>query len=96
MDMDQKISTVMTREVTTVDIDDTIERVERVLGDGGQSFVPVMAPHGTCFGVISASDLVNFHARSENPRLKGAWEVCSHRSSKWRRTHCSRTWPASC
>lgn len=78
MDMDLTISSVMKRDVTTVDIDDTIESVEHILDEGAHSFVPVMAPHGACFGVISASDLVNFHARQENPKLKRAWDVCTH------------------
>jgi signal-transduction protein with cAMP-binding, CBS, and nucleotidyltransferase domain len=78
MDMETKIASVMKREVATADIDDTIEHVERILNDGAFSFVPVVEPHGKCFGVISASDLVHFHARQENPKLKRAWEVCTH------------------
>lgn len=78
MDVNQTIATVMTREVASVDFDDTIEDVERALKDSGHSFVPVVSSQGGCFGVISASDLVAFHARKENSRLKRAWEVCTH------------------
>jgi CBS domain-containing protein len=76
--MDRQIDSLMTRNVVTVDIDDTVESVERVLREGAFAFVPVVGRHGKCFGVISASDIVRFHSRQENPKLKRAWEVCTH------------------
>ena len=76
--MDRQIASLMTRSVVTVDIDDTVENVERVLREGAFAFVPVLGRQGECFGVISASDIVQFHSRQENPKLRRAWEICTH------------------
>jgi CBS domain-containing protein len=69
----------MNRMVVAVDIDDTVEAVEQLLHSGIYSFVPVLEPDGTPFGVISACDLVNFHARHGKAKLNRSWEVCTHK-----------------
>ncbi|MCK9531032.1 MAG: CBS domain-containing protein [Gammaproteobacteria bacterium] len=76
--MDKQIASLMTRSVVTVDIDDTVESIERVLREGAFAFAPVLGRQGECFGVISASDIVQFHSRQENTKLRRAWEICTH------------------
>ncbi|WP_175452607.1 CBS domain-containing protein [Thiohalomonas denitrificans] len=77
--MDKPISSLMQRNLTVVDIDDAIEKVEAVLNSSHLSYVPVVDSEGKCFGVISAPDLMHFHRKGQNPKARHAWEVCTHK-----------------
>jgi len=77
--MDKPISSLMEKYITTVDINDTVDKVEELLDSHKLSCVPVVDSKGGCFGVISAPDLVHFHAIRKNPRAVRAWEVCTHK-----------------
>ena len=77
--MDRPISALMQKNITTVDIDDTVDSVEEILNSHKLSCVPVIDLNGNCFGVISSPDLVHFHAIRKNPRTERAWEVCTHK-----------------
>lgn len=76
--MDKPISSIMAKSVVVVRINDTVDRVEELLSSHKLESVPVIDLDGNCFGVISCTDLVHFHAMHENPRAKQAWEVCTH------------------
>lgn len=78
--MDASIETIMQKYVISVAMQDTIEAVEQMLAARGLSSVPVIDPdRNDCFGILSAPDLVRFHAAKQNPKLARAWEVCTPR-----------------
>ena len=76
--MDRTISALLEKNVTTVDVENSIDEVEEVLNSHKLSCVPVVDSSGHCFGVISAPDLVNFHALHKNPKIERAGEACTH------------------
>ncbi len=77
--MDRPISQLMTRTVLTADTQDTVESVEDLLNSHRLTSVPVVDAGGTVFGIISAPDLVHFHAAKKNPKAVRAWEICTYK-----------------
>jgi predicted transcriptional regulator len=77
--MDKPISSIMEKQVITVDLNDTVENVEKLMHSNRLTCVPVIDSDIKCFGVISAPDLSHFYALRENPKAKRAWEVCTHK-----------------
>jgi signal-transduction protein with cAMP-binding, CBS, and nucleotidyltransferase domain len=43
------------------------------------SSLPVVDSKGVIFGIISASDLVHFHAARRSPKAVHAWEICTYK-----------------
>jgi len=80
--MDKPISYMMTKIVTTVNIDDTLERVEDVLNSLHLSSVPVVDAKGDVFGIISATDLLRFRKQGMSNRAVRAWEMCTYKPIK--------------
>ena len=76
--MDKTISSLMTKNIVTVDAEDTVDRVEAIMDTHKLSCVPVIDSQGGCFGVISSSDLMHFHMLHKNQKAERAWEVCTH------------------
>lgn len=77
--MTTTIASLMTKEVTCVGMDDTIEAVEAVMKEHKLRWVPVTGPDGAALGVISMSDLVRFHADRRDAAATCAWQVCSYK-----------------
>lgn len=77
--MKTPISSMMQRSVWTASMDDSIEVVERLVADKGLSWVPVQDPGGAIVGVISASDLLQFHATRRDAKQVCAWELCTYK-----------------
>jgi CBS domain-containing protein len=77
--MDKPISYMMTKSVWTADSEDSVERVEELLDSHRLSSLPVVDAKGVIFGIISASDLVHFHAARKSPKAVRAWEICTHK-----------------
>jgi signal-transduction protein with cAMP-binding, CBS, and nucleotidyltransferase domain len=77
--MEKPIASMMTKCVWTADSEDTVERVEELLSSHRISSVPVVDSQGVIFGIISASDLVRFHAAQKNPKAVRAWEIGTHK-----------------
>ena len=77
--MNDRITSVMERNVVAVDLNDDAETVEQVMDSNDLSCVPVINADGDCFGVISAPDLVHFHQARKNPMAERAWEMCTHK-----------------
>lgn len=77
--MDKPISYMMTKSVWAADSEDSVERVEELLDSHRLSSLPVVDSKGVIFGIISASDLVHFHAARKNPKAVRAWEICTHK-----------------
>jgi predicted transcriptional regulator len=76
--MKTPISSMMQRKVWSVRIDDSIESVERLLAEKRLTWVPVQEPAGAIVGVISASDLLQFHAHRSHETNVHAWQLCSY------------------
>jgi len=77
--MDQPVSRIMVKSVFTADTEDTIERVDDLLNTHKLSSIPVVDAKGVIFGILSAPDLVRFHAAGKNPRTVRAWELCTYK-----------------
>lgn len=77
--MFKPISSLMERDVVTVDIDDSIEKVESVMNSHDVTYVPVIDEGGAIFGIITARDLLHFHSLKKNPKSVRGWEICTHR-----------------
>jgi CBS domain-containing protein len=77
--MTETIAALMHRSVQTVDIDDSIAAVESFLTEQGRTWAPVTDGEGAAIGVISASDLLLFHAQQRDARTVRAWQLCSYK-----------------
>lgn len=77
--MSQTIASLMHREVWSVDMDDTIERVDRLLADKKLSWAPVLENGTTVVGAISATDLLQFHMQGRDAKSVRAWQLCSYK-----------------
>lgn len=78
--MSQLISSLMRRTITSVAMDDTVAQVEALLASKRMTWVPVLErSRGEAVGVISAWDIVNFHAQKRNAATTQAWQMCSYK-----------------
>jgi CBS domain-containing protein len=78
--MDEPISTMMEKPARTVDMDDSVEKVEAVLRTYNVSAVPVIdGATGAVTGIITARDLLRFHADKKDPGALHAWEICTYK-----------------
>lgn len=78
--MGQPISALMTRQVWRVSMDDTVEQVETLLNARDLHWVPVVEGNGaTVIGVISSTDVLQFHVRKQDARNTRAWQLCTYR-----------------
>jgi len=77
--MDNPISSLMNKHIATVDINDTIDKVEKIMDLHKLKFALVIDSNQGCFGVISYSDIVHFHERGKNSKTERAWELCTHK-----------------
>lgn len=78
--MDKPISEIMSKNFTSVELDDSIEKVERVMDSQNSDYAVDIAPNKECFGIISYADIVHFYEKGSNPKLEKAWELCSHKT----------------
>jgi CBS domain-containing protein len=69
------ISSMMETNIKTVHAEDTVAEVEQVLGANNFSSVPVVGSNGAVVGMISAQDLVMFHAEKKVAAAVRAWEI---------------------
>ncbi|MBU0681923.1 MAG: CBS domain-containing protein [Proteobacteria bacterium] len=76
--MMRPLSDIMREHVTLVNVDDTVEDVECILGAHKYSCVPVVDPEDHCFGIITSNDILKFHMMNRNAKKVRAWEICSH------------------
>jgi predicted transcriptional regulator len=77
--MDRPVSLLMNKHITTVDINDTIDKVEKIMGAHKSSCALVIDSNQGCFGIISYPDIVHFHEKGKNPKIERAWELCAHK-----------------
>ena len=76
--MSPSISTLMQPEVCSVGLDETVQAIEAKMLAEGLSWVPVLEANGVVLGVISASDLLRFHADKKDPSKVCAWQLCTY------------------
>lgn len=77
--MKQPVSALMERRVFSVDMDDSVAAVERLFAEHKLSWAPVLESRRTIVGVISASDLLQFRARGQDPSAIRAWQLCTYK-----------------
>jgi len=82
--MNRKVVEFMSTPVITVDMEDTIEKVEKVFNEKDLQSVPVIDKsngplRSECFGIISLTDLAHFRDKKRNPKFASAWEICTFR-----------------
>jgi CBS domain-containing protein len=77
--MSKPISSVMQREVFSVDIDDTVQAVQAFMNELSLTWVPVVTPEGSVAGVISATDLLRFCSTKQDPACVRAWQLCTYK-----------------
>jgi len=77
--MNKPISSLMSSPVWSVGMDDTVEVIESLMTRQHISWVPVAEPGGATVGVITQSDLLQFHLRKQDPTAVPAWMICSYK-----------------
>lgn len=78
--MNPPISSMMQRPVYSVTMEDSVAQVQALLAERHLSWVPVLEPaRGEVAGIISASDLVAFHAQGRDAATTRAWQMCSYK-----------------
>lgn len=77
--MKRPISSLMERNVHTVDMDTTVGEVERLFTAHELSWAPVLEGGQTPLGVISAADLLVFEAAGRDRDTSRAWQLCTYR-----------------
>lgn len=78
--MVKRVGAIMHVAPVSVNMADTVFRVEEVLDEHNLTSVPVVDPvRKDCFGIISLKDIRHFHSTNRNPREIRAWEICSYR-----------------
>jgi len=71
----QPISSVMTRNLCTIDAEDTVEAVQETLQGLGYASIPVLGSNGVIVGMIGSQELAHFHAENKNAKTVRAWEI---------------------
>ncbi|MCE2657781.1 MAG: CBS domain-containing protein [Rubrivivax sp.] len=77
--MSATIASLMQSHVQTVAMDDTVAQVEAFLVAEHRSWVPVTEGDGTVVGVISTSDVLQFHAQQRDAQAVPAWQLCTYK-----------------
>lgn len=78
--MSTVISSLMRRPVISVAMDDSVAQVEALLTSKHLQWVPVLEPpRDEAIGVISATDLVGFHAQGRDAAATRAWQMCNYK-----------------
>lgn len=76
--MNQTIASLMTPAVIVVNMDDSVRKIEALLKNHQISAVPVRNGTGVV-GIVSTSDLLQFHATGKDPDQAHAWDICSYK-----------------
>jgi CBS domain-containing protein len=77
--MNEPVSTLMTRRVCAVGMDDTVSQVEELLASERLTWVPVLEGGRLPIGVISAADILQFHAQRGDALAVPAWRLCTYK-----------------
>jgi CBS domain-containing protein len=77
--MSKPIADLMERQVVAIDIDDTVADIQAMFARKGLTWAPVLDAGSTVVGVISASDLLQFHGEWQDPEKVRAWQLCTYK-----------------
>ena len=77
--MSRAVSELMERRVWSVDMDDSVADVERLFAEHRLSWAPVLEGRHTVLGVISASNLLQFHVQGCDALATRAWQLCTYK-----------------
>jgi CBS domain-containing protein len=77
--MDKPISSLMSRPVWSVGMDDPVADIESLMTRQDLSWLPVVEPGGAPVGVVTRSDLLQFHTRQQDPASVAVWLICSYK-----------------
>lgn len=78
--MNQVISSLMQRPVSSVEMNESVAEVEALLVSKHLTWVPVLdASRRDALGAISASDVVSFHAQGRDAAITQAWQMCTYK-----------------
>ena len=77
MNRDAAVVSVLRRPALSVSMDDSIEAVERFLVQHELPFAPVVEPGGATVGILTATDLLRFHASGRDAGTEPVWRLCS-------------------
>lgn len=69
------ISSMMERNMWTVDAESSVAEVELTLSGHGLSSVPVVGSNGAIVGIIGPQELAHFLSRNGNAKAVRAWEI---------------------
>lgn len=72
------ISELMQRDVRTVSMDDSLDRVRAVLVSEKLQWVPVVDDQGVAVGVLSVRDLNRLQEQLKVPEKAHAWQLCTY------------------
>lgn len=72
------VSSLMQRRVRTIGMDDTVAEIEGLFVRERLSWAPV-TNSGQVVGVISATDLLRFHATRQDVAPIKAWQLCTYK-----------------
>jgi len=73
------ISSIMSCDVVTVSLEDTVADVEARFAEQRIGWAPVVDEHRTLMGVISNTDLVRFRADGRDLHAVPAWQLSTYR-----------------
>jgi predicted transcriptional regulator len=77
--MSETVAALMQQSVHCVDMDDTVEQVERQFEAHHLSWAPVLESGRAIVGVISATDLLQFRAHGLGDSTTPAWRRCTYK-----------------
>jgi CBS domain-containing protein len=76
----EPISAMLEQPLISVDMDDSIDQVAAILDSHHVSAVPVIdGATGLVMGLITARDLIRFHADKKDGSALHAWEICRYK-----------------
>jgi len=77
--MNEPVSTLMKHPVLPLKMDHTVAEVEQFFATHGLSWAPVIERDKLAVGVISTTDLLQFHARGGDAAQARAWQMCTYK-----------------
>ena len=77
--MKQPISILMRRQVSVVEMDQTVQDVEAMFDERRLSWAPVLESGGEIVGVVSAHDLIHVRARDPDAATLPVWRLCTYK-----------------
>lgn len=76
----EPISSLMQQPVHCASMDDSVAQLEAQFASKRLTWIPILEQAlGEVVGVVSASDLVGFHAQGRDAAATHAWQICTYK-----------------